>query len=181
MRSDFVRNLVIIFVGMLLVFMNTSTMPLLVRVVGVVFFVPAFISLANLFFARPGLTAAGVTFTTLINVGSMAFGLWLVLSPEVFMDLFLKLIAVALFLAAAYRIYYLYRLRADNAITWKMGVAPMLVAVVSAVLFAYPFKVASTLSLLLGLCAVFVGLTDIFLVLMLGNRRRGHRAGNSLP
>ena len=113
MRSDFVRNLVIIFVGMLLVFMNTSTMPLLV--VGVVFFVPAFISLANLFFARPGLTAVGVTFSTLINVGSMAFGLWLVLSPEVFMDLFLKLIAVALFLAAAYRIYYLYRLRADNA------------------------------------------------------------------
>ena len=59
-------------------------------------------------------------------------------------------------------------------------VAPMLVAVASAVLFAYPFKVASTLSLLLGLCAVFVGLTDIFLVLMLGNRRRGHRAGNSV-
>ena len=179
MRSDFVRNLVIIFIGMLLVFMNTNTMPLLVRVVGVVFFVPAFISLANLFFARPGLTATVVTFSTLINVGSMAFGLWLVFSPEVFMDLFLTLVAVALFLAAAYRLYFLFRLRADDAVTWKMGVAPMFVVIASAVLFAYPFKIASTLSLLLGICAVFVGLTDIFLLLLLGNRRRGQHVRKS--
>ena len=178
MKSDFVRNLVIIFVGMLLVFMNSNTMPLLVRVVGVVFFVPAFISLANLLFARTQFTAMAVTLSTLVNVGGMAFGLWLILSPEVFMNIFLKFIAVVLFLSATFRLYYLFRRRSEGAVTWKMGIAPAFAALASIVLFVYPFAVASTLSLLLGLCAVFVGVSDVFLVLLLGDKRRGLHARN---
>ncbi|MBQ2808097.1 MAG: DUF308 domain-containing protein [Bacteroidaceae bacterium] len=170
MRSDFVRNLVIIFVGIMLVFMNESSMPLLVRIVGVLFFVPAFISLAGLFFPRPAFTAAAVAFSALVNVGSMAFGLWLILSPGMFMGLFLKLIAVTLFLVSLYRLLFLFRLRANAAVSWKMGIVPFVVAIASVVLFVDPFAVASTVSILLGICAIFIGVADIFLLLFLDNR-----------
>lgn len=178
MRSDFVRNLVIIFVGIMLVFMNETSMPLLVRIVGVLFFVPAFISLAGLFFSRPGFTAATVTFSTLVNVGSMAFGLWLIISPGMFMGLFLKLIAVALFLASAYRLLFLLRIRRSIAVSWKMCVAPSLSAILSVILFVDPFAVASTVSILLGVCAIFIGVADIFLLLFLENRLHETRLQN---
>jgi uncharacterized membrane protein HdeD (DUF308 family) len=171
MRSDIVRNLVIILVGVMLVFMNESTMPLLVRIVGVLFFVPGFISLSSILLARRG--AALLSVPVMVNVGSMALGLWLLFSPETFEGLFLKLLAVALFASSLYRLYYLYRRRRNSAVTWKMTLSPLLVAVASVVLFFNPFTMVSTLTLLLGLCAVFVGLSDIFLLLLLGNRRRG--------
>lgn len=163
----------IIFVGIMLVFMNEASMPLLVRIVGVLFFVPAFISLANLLFSRPGLSALPVAFSLLVNVGCMAFGLWLIASPGMFMGMFLKLVAVALFLASAYRLVFLFRLRGTGAVSWKMGVAPLLAALASVVLFADPFAVASTLSILLGACAIFVGVADIFLLLFIDGKIRG--------
>lgn len=172
MKSDIVWNLIIVYVGIMLVFMNESTMPLLIRIVGIMFFVPAFVSLANLFFSRPGVTAAFVTVSALVNVGSMAFGLWLLFSPEVFEELFLKLIAVALFLVSAYRVFFLYRLRGNNFVSWKMYVAPLLVAIASVVLFFKPFMAVSTISIMLGVCAIFIGIADIVLLMLLGNKRR---------
>lgn len=173
MRSAFVRNLIIIFVGIMLVFMNESSMPLLVRIVGVMFFVPAFVSLAGLFFSRPGLTAVSVTFSLLVNVGSMAFGLWLIISPGFFMGLFLKLIAVALLLASGYRLFSLLRWRGSGFFSWKMCIVPLLTAIASVVLFLNPFAVASTLSILLGACAIFVGVADIFLELYIDGKLNG--------
>lgn len=171
MRNDIVRNLVIILVGVMLVFMNESTMPLLIRVVGVLFVVPAFISLANMLIARKDGTVA--LFPVLVNVGSMALGLWLLFSPEVFEALFFKLLAVALFASSIYRLYYLFRLRKTMPVSWQMALSPLLMTVVSVVLFINPFKTVATFVLLLGLCAVFIGFSDIFLLLLLGNRKRG--------
>ena len=102
MKSDIVRNLVIILVGVLLVFMNESTMPLLIRVVGVLFFVPAFISLAGIVLSRRG--DAMLSFPVMVNIGSMALGLWLLFSPEVFEELFFKLLAVTILAASLYRL-----------------------------------------------------------------------------
>ena len=101
-----------------------------------------------------------------------SFGLWLLFSPEVFEELFLKLIAVALFLVSAYRVFFLYRLRGNNFVSWKMYVAPLLVAIASVVLFFKPFVAVSTISIMLGVCAIFIGIADIVLLMLLGNKRR---------
>ena len=171
MKSDIVRNLVIILVGVLLVFMNESTMPLLIRVVGVLFFVPAFISLAGIVLSRRG--DAMLSFPVMVNIGSIALGLWLLFSPEVFEELFFKLLAVTILAASLYRLYYLYRRRKSAAVSWKMALAPLLMAVASVVLFANPFATVSMLALVIGLCAIFMGFSDIFLVMILGSRGRG--------
>lgn len=172
MRSDIIRNMVLISVGIMLVFMNESTMPLLVRIVGVLFFVPAFISLANLIFSRPGVDGAGMAFIILLNVGSMAFGLWLLLSPAAFGDIFLKLLAIVLLALSLYRIYRLFRERKSPAVSWKMCVVPLLAAIASVVLFVNPFATVSTLSVMLGSCAIVAGISDIFLLFYLENGKR---------
>lgn len=170
MKSDIVRNLVIILVGVLLVFMNENTMPLLVRVVGVLFFVPAFISLAGIVLVRRGDVVS--VFPVLVNVGSMALGLWLLFSPEMFEGLFFRLLAVVLMAASLYRLYYLYRRRRSAVVSWKMAVVPLLMTVVSVVLFMNPFATVALLAVLLGATAIFVGFSDIFLLLLLGDRSR---------
>ena len=170
MRSDIVRNLVIILVGVLLVFMNESTMPLLIRVVGVLFFVPAFISLAGIMFVRQ--SGGMLSFSVVVNIGSMALGLWLLFSPEVFEDIFFKLLAVVVLAASFYRLYFLYRRRKSSSVSWRMALSPLLMALASIVLFANPFATVSMLAFLLGLCLVFMGFSDIFLLMLLGDRGR---------
>lgn len=170
MRSDIVRNLVIILVGVLLVFMNESTMPLLIRVVGVLFFVPAFISLAGIMFVRQ--SGGMLSFSIVVNIGSMALGLWLLFSPEVFEDIFFKLLAVVVLSASFYRLYFLYRRRKSSLVSWRMALSPLLMALASIVLFANPFATVSMLAFLLGLCLVFMGFSDIFLLMLLGDRGR---------
>ena len=50
--NGIIRGLAIMLVGLLLMFMSDSAMPLLIRVTGAVFFLPALVSMVNLYITR---------------------------------------------------------------------------------------------------------------------------------
>ena len=52
MINNIIRGSLVALVGILLIVLNESVMPLLVRLLGVVFFLPAFMSLVNLYMKR---------------------------------------------------------------------------------------------------------------------------------
>ena len=160
-----IRGLAIMLVGLLLMFMSDSAMPLLIRVTGAVFFLPALVSMVNLYITRAETSMLPKILISLINIGCMAFGLWLMILPETFMDFFTTLLAVLLFVFALYQVIVLVAAHKRMQISWGMIAAPLLLIVASIIMFAVSFDDAATVSIVFGICAVVAGLSDIVISL----------------
>ena len=104
MSNGVIRSIAIMLVGLLLIFMNVDGARLLIRVLGVAFFLPALVSMVNLYISRAQGKMLSKVLIAVINVGSMAFGLWLMVAPTAFEDAFVKLMAALLLLFAVYQI-----------------------------------------------------------------------------
>ena len=96
MINNIIRGSLVALVGILLIVLNESVMPLLVRLLGVVFFLPAFISLVNLYMKRKGTPMFPMLMMNVINIGSVILGILLMLFPVAFLEFFVILLAVML-------------------------------------------------------------------------------------
>ena len=163
--NGIIRGLAIMLVGLLLMFMSDSAMPLLIRVTGAVFFLPALVSMVNLYITRGETAMLPKILISLINIGCMAFGLWLMILPETFMNLFTTLLAVLLFVFALYQVIVLVAAHRRMQVSWGMIVAPLLLIVASVIMFTVSFDDAATVSIVFGICAVVAGLSDIVISL----------------
>ena len=163
--NGIIRGLAIMLVGLLLMFMSDSAMPLLIRVTGAVFFLPALVSMVNLYITRGETAMLPKILISLINIGCMAFGLWLMILPETFMNLFTTLLAVLLFVFALYQVIVLVAAHRRMQVSWGMIVAPLLLIVASIIMFTVSFDDAATVSVVFGICAVVAGLSDIVISL----------------
>ena len=88
MINNIIRGSLVALVGILLIVLNESVMPLLVRLLGVVFFLPAFISLVNLYMKRKGTPMFPMLMMNVINIGSVILGILLMLFPIAFLEFF---------------------------------------------------------------------------------------------
>ena len=171
------RGLAIMLVGLLLMFMSDSAMPLLIRVTGAVFFLPALVSMVNLYITRGETAMLPKILISLINIGCMAFGLWLMILPETFMNLFTTLLAVLLFVFALYQVIVLVAAHRRMQVSWGMIVAPLLLIVASVIMFTVSFDDAATVSIVFGICAVVAGLSDIVISLSVRKKAVNELAG----
>ena len=175
--NGIIRGLAIMLVGLLLMFMSDSAMPLLIRVTGAVFFLPALVSMVNLYITRGETAMLPKILISLINIGCMAFGLWLMILPETFMNLFTTLLAVLLFVFALYQVIVLVAAHRRMQVSWGMIVAPLLLIVASVIMFTVSFDDAATVSIVFGMCAVVAGLSDIVISLSVRKKAVNELAG----
>ena len=175
--NGIIRGLAIMLVGLLLMFMSDSAMPLLIRVTGAVFFLPALVSMVNLYITRGETAMLPKILISLINIGCMAFGLWLMILPETFMNLFTTLLAVLLFVFALYQAIVLVAAHRRMQVSWGMIVAPLLLIVASVIMFTVSFDDAATVSIVFGICAVVAGLSDIVISLSVRKKAVNELAG----
>ena len=175
--NGIIRGLAIMLVGLLLMFMSDSAMPLLIRVTGAVFFLPALVSMVNLYITRGETAMLPKILISLINIGCMAFGLWLMILPETFMNLFTTLLAVLLFVFALYQVIVLVAAHRRMQVSWGMIVAPLLLIVASVIMFTVSFDDAATMSIVFGICAVVAGLSDIVISLSVRKKAVNELAG----
>ena len=175
--NGIIRGLAIMLVGLLLMFMSDSAMPLLIRVTGAVFFLPALVSMVNLYITRGETAMLPKILISLINIGCMAFGLWLMILPETFMNIFTTLLAVLLFVFALYQVIVLVAAHRRMQVSWGMIVAPLLLIVASVIMFTVSFDDAATVSIVFGICAVVAGLSDIVISLSVRKKAVNELAG----
>ena len=175
--NGIIRGLAIMLVGLLLMFMSDSAMPLLIRVTGAVFFLPALVSMVNLYITRGETAMLPKILISLINIGCMAFGLWLMILPETIMNLFTTLLAVLLFVFALYQVIVLVAAHRRMQVSWGMIVAPLLLIVASVIMFTVSFDDAATVSIVFGICAVVAGLSDIVISLSVRKKAVNELAG----
>ncbi len=161
MINNIVRGLLVAVVGILLISLNESVMPFLVRLLGVVFFLPALISLVNLYVKHKGAQLFPMLMMNVINVGSVILGVLLMLFPVAFLEFFVILLAVMLLcisLLQAYGAISLYRLQKHGL---GLIVTPLLLFIMSIVLLFNPFDAISTATVIVGICLVVSGGSDI--------------------
>ena len=164
MNNGLVRGLITLVIGILLIVMSGSAMELLIRLAGIAFFLPALVSLVTLYVSRKEAQRLPSIAIAVIDVGSMAFGLWLIVYPLTFQNMFVKLMAALLFVVALHQLYVALRLLKKRG--WKMLVVPLIIAVAAAFLFFRTWEAVSVIAVAMGICAVVLALSDIVVAII---------------
>lgn len=161
MINNIIRGSLVALVGILLIVLNESVMPLLVRLLGVVFFLPAFISLVNLYMKRKGTPMFPMLMMNVINIGSVILGILLMLFPVAFLEFFVILLAVMLLCFSLLQAYAAISMCRSLKQGLGLLATPVLLLVMSIVLLFNPFEAISTATLIVGICLVVSGGSDI--------------------
>ena len=161
MINNIIRGLLVALVGILLIVLNESVMPLLVRLLGVVFFLPAFISLLNLYMKRKGTPMFPMLMMNVINIGSVILGILLMLFPVAFLEFFVILLAIMLLCFSLLQAYAAISMCRSLKQGLGLLATPVLLLVMSIVLLFNPFDAISTATLIVGICLVVSGGSDI--------------------
>ena len=161
MINNIIRGSLVALVGILLIVLNESVMPLLVRLLGVVFFLPAFISLVNLYMKRKGTPMFPMLMMNVINIGSVILGILLMLFPVAFLEFFVILLAVMLLCFSLLQAYAAISMCKSLKQGLGLLATPVLLLVMSIVLLFNPFDAISTATLIVGICLVVSGGSDV--------------------
>lgn len=161
MINNIIRGSLVALVGILLIVLNESVMPLLVRLLGVVFFLPAFMSLVNLYMKRKGTPMFPMLMMNVINIGSVILGILLMLFPVAFLEFFVILLAVMLLCFSLLQAYAAISMCRSLKQGLGLLATPVLLLVMSIVLLFNPFDAISTATLIVGICLVVSGGSDI--------------------
>ena len=156
-------------VGCLLVFMSESAISLLTRIVGAVFFLPALVSVVNLYVSRKDAAMLPKVLISVIDIGSMAFGIWIMVAPVTFQSVFVKLLAVILLVYAVYQVVMLVSAHKHITVPATLYVTPLLLVIAAVVLLSVSFEKTYTMSIVFGICAIVSGLSDLLISLKLKN------------
>ena len=167
MNGGLVRGLMTMAIGVLLIVMGDGAMELLVRLVGVAFFLPALVSFISVYSKRKEAGKLPSVAIAVIDVGCMAFGLWLLVNPFSFQSVFVKLLAVILLVVALFQVYEVLSTSFRRSGGWKMLVAPLLIAAIAVYLFFWTSAAISLVAVIIGVVAVVSALSDIVLAIML--------------
>jgi uncharacterized membrane protein HdeD (DUF308 family) len=166
MKNSLLRSFAMVLVGVLLVFMNSDAVLFLVRIIGVACLVPALVSGIDIFVNRRTCMASRDVAIAVLDVACMAFGLWLVFAPGVFVELVVILLAVALLLFALTQLYRLFVVNKIVPVHWGYVVVPFILVVVAITALAIPGRTASFITVMIGMGAVASGVSEIVISLL---------------
>lgn len=178
MANSVIRGIAVMLIGVLLMFWSENLVNLFIRLLGVAFLLPALVSLVNVHFSHWQGGVFPKVLVTLVDLGSMAFGIWMLVSPAGFVTLLVKVLALLLLLFAVFRMVLLAMAQRVCAVSLWMYLFPLMLVVASIVLFVSTFAVLETFSFLFGIVAALSGLSDIVMSVLL--KKRQGSAGTAL-
>ena len=171
MGNNVIRSVAIIVIGLMLMFWSESVAGLFIRIAGAAFFLPALVSIVRVYMSTANEGAISRAVVSIVDVGCMAFGLWLMIAPASFEVLFVKTLAVLLLLFALYQgVIILFALKAASLSAWLL-VMPLALIVVAVLLFTVTVRPLEILSVVFGAVAVVSGMLDLVLTFMLRKKR----------
>lgn len=180
MLNVVVRSIATIIIGVLLVMQREAILPIIVQCIGAAFILPGLIALVSYLLAKRNASEqqGNATVVLLTSVGSVVFGLWLLLSPAFFVGILMMLLGVLVSLLGLYQIFTLILARRFSSIPTAMYIMPLTLIVLGLAVLVNPFDAASIPFILLGVGAVIGGLSDLINSLYIMYRKRIHRKEN---
>ncbi|MBO5864427.1 MAG: DUF308 domain-containing protein [Bacteroidaceae bacterium] len=180
MLNVIVRSVATIIIGVLLVMHREAILPIIVQCVGAVFILPGLFALVSYLLNNRKETVQKwqPAVVMLTSVGSIVFGLWLLLSPSFFIGVSMMLLGGLITLHGLYQITALILARKYSSMPFVMFIMPLTLMVLGLAVLVNPFDAASVPFLLLGIGAVVGGISDLINSLYIMYRRRKHDKEN---
>lgn len=143
--------------GILLVAWPEAAIIYLVITVGVLFLVPGLFSVFG-YLTRGRLRGGSFP---IAGLGSMLFGLWLMIMPAFFVGILMYVLGAVLVLAGISQIVNLSAARSWTVVPGGFFVVPVLVLTAGLVVLFNPFSAAAVPFIVLGVSSIVYGLSDL--------------------
>ncbi len=149
---SFLRMICALIIGLVMVLFPSQAGEYMVITIGVVFVVPSLISIVSYFVqsaeVRPRFPIEGI--------GSLLFGLWLIIMPGFFADLLTIVLGFVLMMGAVQQIASLFAARRVMSVPFGFFVVPSLILIAGIVAMFNPTGVRSTSFIIIGIgCLVY--------------------------
>lgn len=157
MNYSVMRCVSAIAIGVLLMVWPEAAIVYLVMAIGVMFFLPSLFSLAGYFLKGRQM---GMYFPV-ISLGSLLFGLWLMVMPTFFVGILMYVLGVVLVFAGISQIVSLLGVRSRADVHFGFYVMPVLILLAGLVVLANPFAAASIPFIILGVSSTAYGISEL--------------------
>ena len=157
MNYGMMRCISAVAIGVLLMVWPEAAIIYLVIAIGAMFFLPSLFSLIGYFMKGRQM---GMYFP-IISLGSLLFGLWLMVSPAFFVGILMYVLGVVLVFAGISQIANLLNARSYAVVSLGYYVMPVLILLAGIVVLANPFAVASVPFIILGVSSAVYGITEL--------------------
>lgn len=155
------RSVFALVLGLLLVLWPEEAINYLVITVGVLFFVPGLISLIS-YFARGKKDEEDYRIFPIAGVGSILFGLWLMIMPAFFVNILMYILGFILVLGGIQQIASLVSARKWTYVPMGFYIVPALILVAGLIVLVNPFNALSAAFIMLGISSIVYGLSELF-------------------
>ena len=157
MNYSMMRCISAIAIGVLLMVWPEAVILYLVIAIGVVFFLPSLFSLVGYF--KKGRHVGG--YFPIVSLGSLLFGLWLMISPAFFVGILLYVLGALLIFAGISQIVYLLGVRGRVMVPFGFFIVPVLILLAGLIVMVNPFAVAAIPFIILGVSSTLYGITEL--------------------
>ena len=157
MNYSMMRCVSAIVLGILLMAWPEAAIVYLVIAIGVVFFLPSLFSLVGYFkkSRQPG------GYFPIVSLGSLLFGLWLMISPAFFVGILMYVLGILLIFAGISQIVYLLSARGRVMVPFGFFVVPILILLAGLIVMVNPFAAATIPFIILGVSSALYGITEL--------------------
>ena len=157
MNYSIIRCICALVIGVLLVAWPEAAILYLVITIGVLFLVPGLFSLSGYLIRGK---QDGSRFP-IAGLGSLLFGLWLMIMPAFFVGILMYVLGAVLVLAGISQIVNLSAARSWTVVPGGFFVIPVLVLIAGIVVLFNPFTAAAVPFIILGVSSIVYGLSDL--------------------
>ena len=166
LNNVWIRGIFSVLLGALLVLYPGAVSIYFVMLIGALFFVPGLLALIAYLRAR----SQGQYFP-FMGLGSLLFGLWLLIMPGFFVYILMYILGAVLVLGGLNTLVGLMQARRHTRVAWGFYVVPVLVLASGIVVLVNPFQVAELPFIVLGAASIVYGLS--YMVVAYRFRRTG--------
>lgn len=159
MNYSLIRTICALIIGLVLVLWPDTAVQYIVITVGVLFLIPGLISLISYFGAKsePGISRR----FPIEGVGSLLFGLWLVVMPGFFADVLMFLLGFILILGGVQQIASLSMARRWAVVPASYYVIPSLILIAGVVALFNPTGVRNTAFMIIGISSLVYAVSEL--------------------
>ena len=157
MNYSIMRCVSAIAIGVLLMVWPETAIVYLVIAIGAMFFLPSLFTLVGYFVKGRQL---GMYFP-IVSLGSLLFGLWLMVSPAFFVGILMYVLGVVLVFAGISQIAGLLGARSHASVSFGYYVMPILILFAGLVVLVNPFAAATIPFIILGISSTAYGISEL--------------------
>lgn len=169
MNNSIIRAVFALIIGLVLVIWPNAAADYLVITLGVLFIIPGLLGLIGYFANKRGGHASSRF--PVETVGSILFGIWLLIMPGFFADLLMFLLGFILILGGVQQIFSLITARKWTTVPLGFFIIPSLILIAGIVILFNPTGARNTAFLIIGIASLVYAASELLNWFRFMNRR----------